>query len=72
MGGRLLGKRLFPCADQQVFVLLLADDNIRAFMSNYRSLLPNESVFPKAHYLEEHMVAFARQWRVGPGPSPST
>ena len=36
-------------------------------MSNYRSLLPNESVFPKAHYLEEHMVAFARQWRVGPG-----
>ena len=36
-------------------------------MSTYRRLLPNEPVFPKLHYLEDHMVHFIRKWRLGPG-----
>ena len=36
-------------------------------MSAYRRLCSEESVFPKLHYLEDHLVSFARQWHVCPG-----
>ena len=37
------------------------------FMETYRTSLPDESVFPKLHYLEEHLVPFTKKWKVGPG-----
>ena len=36
-------------------------------MTTYRSVLPEQSVFPKLHYLEDHLALFVRQWTVGPG-----
>ena len=41
--------------------------DIQHFLTVYREELPAESVFPKLHYLEDHIVPFVRQWKVGPG-----
>ena len=36
-------------------------------MTTYRSVLPEQSVFPKLHYLEDHLALFVWQWTVGSG-----
>ena len=43
------------------------DTDIVGFMKDYRRLCPDASVFPKLHYLEDHVVQFIRRWKVGPG-----
>ena len=48
-------------------MLTTTDQNIKPFMATYRQVLPEESVFPKLHYMEDHLVNFMRQWHVGPG-----
>ena len=36
-------------------------------LSLYRELFPKESVFPKLHFLEDHVVPFMRTWKMGLG-----
>ena len=36
-------------------------------MQGYRQLTPAQPVFPKLHYLEDHILPFIKRWRVGPG-----
>ena len=43
------------------------ETDIRDFVGLYRQLCPGESIFPKMHYLEEHLIQFMRRWHVGPG-----
>ena len=45
----------------------VAEVDISDFMASFRRLCPEESVFPKLHYLEDHLVSFIRKWHVGPG-----
>ena len=49
-----------------LFVFFL-HQHIRQFMVLYRALSPPQPVFPKLHYLEDHVVPFIRKWRAGPG-----
>ena len=35
------------------------------FMHYYRDVFPEASITPKLHILEDHMVTFLRNWRVG-------
>ena len=37
------------------------------FMHYYRDVFPGASITPKLHILEDHMVNFLRNWRVGCG-----
>ena len=37
------------------------------FMNFYRQTWPNESVTPKLHMLEDHVVDFVRRWKLGLG-----
>ena len=37
------------------------------FMHYYRDVFPEASITPKLHILEDHMVNFLRNWRVGCG-----
>ena len=37
------------------------------FMHYYRDVFPEASIKPKLHILEDHMVNFLRNWRVGCG-----
>ena len=46
--------------------LLSAADNIKTFMTYYRSHF-SSSVTPKLHMLEEHVVPWIRRWGVGFG-----
>ena len=39
------------------------DTDIVGFMKDYRRLCPDASVFPKLHYLEDHVVQFIRRWK---------
>ena len=36
-------------------------------MCNFRTLFPNESITPKLHLLEYHVVPFIERWRYGFG-----
>ena len=36
-------------------------------MGSYRAIQPPQPVFPKLHYLEDHVIDFIRQWKAGPG-----
>ena len=42
-------------------------NNIDEFMSFYRTNFPKATCLPKMHMLEDHMVPWLRQWRVGCG-----
>ena len=57
--------------DSCIFVFFLffffSESNITSFMTSYRALCPSDSVFPKLHYMEDHLVNFVRKWLVGPG-----
>ena len=46
---------------------IVTESNIKSCMENYRRLCPEESVFPKIHYMEDHLISFIRTWRAGPG-----
>ena len=37
------------------------------FMHHYRDVFPESSITPKLHILEDHMVNFLQNWRVGCG-----
>ena len=37
------------------------------YMHYYRDVFPEASIKPKLHILEDHMVNFLRNWRVGCG-----
>ena len=41
--------------------------NIDEFIRYYRATFPEASITPKLHMLEDHVVPFIRQWRVGLG-----
>jgi hypothetical protein len=41
--------------------------SIDEFLAYYRSSFPQATVTPKLHILEEHVVPFLREWRVGFG-----
>ena len=47
--------------------LFLTDSDIKHFMETYQKLCPAESLFPKLHYMESHLVGFIQKWRAGPG-----
>ena len=43
------------------------ETSIKDFMKFWRTHWPNESVPPKMHMLEDHILDFIRQWNVGIG-----
>ncbi|XP_072176962.1 uncharacterized protein [Diadema setosum] len=43
------------------------DGNIKAYMTFCRHTFPNETVTPKQHLLEEHVVPFLSQWKAPAG-----
>ena len=45
----------------------VAERDVVQFLSDYRELCPSSSVFPKLHYLEDHVVRFIWKGKVGPG-----
>ena len=47
--------------------LFITETNIKAFMKFYRESFPAASVLPKMHMLEDHVMSFVRQYRVGLG-----
>ena len=47
------------------FSLVVCD--IDDFLGYYRSTFPESTVIPKLHMLEDHVVPFIREWRVGLG-----
>ncbi len=44
-----------------------ADTDVKAFLAAVRTELPGQSITPKLHLLEDHVVPFIRKWRAGPG-----
>lgn len=52
---------------QKCSCFLLADSLTKDFMSAMRSQLPHQSITPKLHLLEDHIVPFIRRWHAGPG-----
>jgi hypothetical protein len=49
------------------YIVLLLATSIEDFMSYWRKNWPNETVSPKMHMLEEHMVPFVKKWKLGCG-----
>ena len=50
------------------FVLFFCiESDIDTFLAHYRSEFPNATITPKLHIVEDHMVDFIRNWRVGTG-----
>ena len=47
--------------------ILLTDSAIKTFMAHWRKTWPSETVTPKMHILEEHVVPFIRKWKLGLG-----
>ena len=45
----------------------LLEIGVREFMDYWRSNWSGESVTPKMHMLEEHMVQFLQKWKLGCG-----
>ena len=61
-------RRVFPNPVTYTYHhMLLTADNIKNFMSFDRSKFPNESVTPKLHMLEEHVVEWVKKWKAGFG-----
>ena len=51
----------------RTFYSLFLEMAIVDFMKYWRSNWPNESVTPKMHILEDHMVPFVKKWKLGCG-----
>ena len=43
------------------------DNNIKSYMSFFRSEFPEETVPPKMHMLEEHIIPWVKRWGFGLG-----
>ena len=43
------------------------ESDIDEFLAHYRSAFPTASITPKLHMVEDHIVDFLRQWKVGIG-----
>ena len=43
------------------------DADIAAFMAYLRTNFPEMTIIPKLHILEDHMIPFISEWRVGCG-----
>ena len=54
------------CAIKNFFVLLV-ETAIEDYMMYWRTQWPNESVTPKMHIMEEHVVPFIKKWKLGCG-----
>ena len=48
-------------------VYSIAESNIAAYFNFFRDNFPKETVTPKMHILEYHVVPWIKQWRVGLG-----
>ena len=46
---------------------ILAGVSIKNFMAFYRANFTESTVTPKLHMLEEHVIPWLRQWRIGFG-----
>ena len=46
---------------------LCLESNINEFLSHYRAAFPTATITPKLHMIEDHVVDFISQWRVGFG-----
>ena len=46
---------------------LCLESNITEFLSHYRAAFPTATITPKLHMMEDHVVDFISQWRVGLG-----
>ena len=52
---------------KQLYISSLPVDHIDEFLSYYRSMFPESTITPKLHFLEDHVVPFIRQWKLGLG-----
>lgn len=43
------------------------DDNIKAYLQFFRTEFPRDSITPKMHIVECHVVPWLRQWHAGLG-----
>ena len=50
-----------------ILYYLFLESNIEEFMRYWRANWPNESIPPKIHFLEDHIVEFIKKWKVGLG-----
>ena len=48
-------------------IFFILDNAIIDFMAYYRGEFPDESVSPKMHMLEDHVLTFIKKWRIGLG-----
>ena len=56
------------CIDINLYVFIsFVETSINDFMLCWRTTWPNETVPPKYHFLEDHVVPFIRKWKVGLG-----
>ena len=46
---------------------LSTESDIQEFLTHYRATIPNATVIPKLHMMEDHVVDFITEWRVGMG-----
>ena len=65
------GARKFEYKYFKIIILILlylsTEEDITKFMHYYRDVFPEASITPKLHILEDHMVNFLWNWRVGCG-----
>lgn len=46
---------------------LLTENTIAAYLEFFRKNFPQESIPPKMHILEDHVIPFMKKWKVGLG-----
>ena len=63
-----LDKPLNVCNIAIIHGLLSTAEDIKNFLTYYRREFPSASVTPKLHMLEEHVVPWVKQWKMGFGP----
>ena len=47
------------------FFMIDTDDSVREYLHFFRSNFPNESITPKLHLLEDHVVPWFERWGAG-------
>ena len=47
--------------------MFFAELDISEFLKYYRKSFPNASILPKMHIMEDHVVQWLRQWKIGAG-----
>ena len=50
-----------------MYMFTLSESNIEEFLQFFRSTFSSATISPKLHLMEDHIVPFIRQWRVGFG-----